>query len=131
MERKLLYLINPISGTKRKPLLKKTIEQKTKEKRLSFEIIETRSDGDYSFLKKKIADEKITDVVVCGGDGSVSTITSYLLDVNVNVGIVPTGSGNGLALAAGIPYATEPALKIIFDGHSSFVDGFSINNKFS
>lgn len=131
MERKLLYLINPISGTKRKPLLKKTIEQKTKEKRLSFEITETRSDGDYSFLKKKIADEKITDVVVCGGDGSVSTITSYLLDVNVNVGIVPTGSGNGLALAAGIPYATERALKIIFDGHSSFVDGFSINNKFS
>jgi diacylglycerol kinase (ATP) len=131
MERKILYLINPISGTKRKPLLKKTIEERTKEKRLPFEISETRSDGNYSFLKDTIINEKFTDVIVCGGDGSVSTITSFLLDVNVNVGIVPTGSGNGLALAAGIPYSTERALKIIFNGHSSFVDGFSINDKFS
>lgn len=131
MERKLLYLINPISGTKRKPLLKKTIEQRTKEKGLPFEIGETRSDGDYSFLKNKITSEKFTDVIVCGGDGSVSTITSFLLDVNVNIGIVPTGSGNGLALAAGIPYSTERALKIIFDGKSSLVDGFKINDKFS
>ena len=58
MERKLLYLINPISGTKRKSLLKKTIELRTKEKRLAFEIGETRSDGDYSSLKNKIVDEK-------------------------------------------------------------------------
>jgi YegS/Rv2252/BmrU family lipid kinase len=131
MERKLLYLINPISGTKRKPLLKKTIEQQTREKRLPFEIGETRSDGDYSSLKKHIIEEKFTDVIVCGGDGSVSTITSFLLDVDVNIGIVPTGSGNGLALAAGIPYSTERALKIIFDGHASLVDGFKINDKFS
>jgi diacylglycerol kinase (ATP) len=131
MERKLLYLINPISGTKRKPLLKKTIEQRTKEKGLPFEIGETRSDGDYSFLKNKITNEKFTDVIVCGGDGSVSTITSFLLDVDVNIGIVPTGSGNGLALAAGIPYSTERALKIIFAGKSSLVDGFKINDKFS
>lgn len=131
MERKLLYLINPISGTKRKPLLKKTIELQTKQKQLPFEIAETRSDGDYSFLKNKLAAEKFTDVIICGGDGSVSTITSFLLDVNVNIGIVPTGSGNGLALAAGIPYSTERALKIIFDGNASFVDGFKINEKFS
>ena len=131
MERKLLYLINPVSGTKRKPLLKKTIEQKNQEKRLKFEIGETRSDGNYTFLKDRIINEKLTDVIICGGDGSVSTITSFLLDTNVNIGIVPTGSGNGLALAAGIPYSTEKALKIIFDGHSSPVDGFKINDKFS
>ena len=131
MERKLLYLINPISGTKQKPLLKKTIEQRNREKRLQFEIGETRSDGDYTSLREDIVNGKYTDVIICGGDGSVSTITSFLLDVNVNIGIVPTGSGNGLALAAGIPYSTERALKIIFDGHSSPVDGFRINDRFS
>jgi diacylglycerol kinase (ATP) len=131
MERKLLYIINPISGTKRKPLLKKTIEQRTEEMRMPFEIGETRRDGDYSFLKNRVINENFTDVIVCGGDGSVSTITSYLLDADVNIGIVPTGSGNGLALAAGIPYSTERALKIIFDGHTSLVDGFRINDKFS
>lgn len=131
MERKLLYLINPISGTKRKPLLRKTIEKITSEKHFQFEIDETRSDGNYSQLKDRIKKENFTDVIICGGDGSVSRITSFLLDTDVNIGIVPTGSGNGLALAAGIPYSTEAALNIIFNGYSSFIDGFWINDKFS
>jgi diacylglycerol kinase (ATP) len=131
MERSLLYLINPISGTKQKPLLKQSIEKRTKTRGYKFQIEETRSDGNYSYLKEKIINEKITDVVICGGDGSVSTVTSFLLDTKVNVGIVPTGSGNGLALAAGIPYSTDGALKVIFDGQASFIDGFHINDKFS
>jgi len=131
MKRKILYLINPISGTKRKLLLKKTIEKRTAEQKLSFEIGETRSDGDYASLREHIINEKFTDVIICGGDGSVSTITSFLLGTDVSIGIVPTGSGNGLALAAGIPYSTEKALEIIFKGHSSPIDGFRINDKFS
>ncbi len=131
MKRKLLYLINPISGTKRKPLLKKTIEKRTAEQKLSFEIGETRSDGNYTSLRHHIINDKITDVIICGGDGSVSTITSFLLGTDVNIGIVPTGSGNGLALAAGIPYSTEKALEIIFRGQASPIDGFRINDKFS
>ena len=131
MERNLLYFINPISGTKSKSLLKRTIEKQTTPRGFKFQIEETRSDGNYSYLKEKILNENITDIVVCGGDGSVSRITSFLLDTKVNVGIVPTGSGNGLALAAAIPYSTEAALKVIFDGHASFIDGFRINEKFS
>ena len=131
MERKLIYLINPISGTKRKSLLRKTIEKRTSEKHLQFAIDETRSDGDYFQLKERIKKEKLTDVIICGGDGSVSTITSFLLGTDVNIGIITTGSGNGLALAAGIPYSTEAALQIIFNGYSSLIDGFWINEKFS
>lgn len=131
MHRKILYLVNPVSGTKRKPLLRETIEKRTSHKKIPFEIIETRSDGDYSSLKQKIAKEKITDIVICGGDGSVSTIASFLLDTDVNIGIVPTGSGNGLAFAAGIPYSTSRALDIIFSGNAHAIDGFWINEKFS
>jgi YegS/Rv2252/BmrU family lipid kinase len=131
MKRRLLYLINPISGTKRKQLLKKTIEKRTAGQKLLFEIGETRSDGDYASLREHIINEKFTDVIICGGDGSVSTITSFLLGTDVSIGIVPTGSGNGLALAAGIPYSTEKALEIIFKGQSSPIDGFRINDKFS
>lgn len=131
MERKLLYLINPVSGTKRKALLRSTIEKRTSSENISFEIADTRSDGNYAHLHKKIGEEKITDLIICGGDGSVSTVTSFLLGTNVNVGIVPTGSGNGLALAAGISYSTDKALDIIFKGYASLIDGFWINDKFS
>jgi diacylglycerol kinase (ATP) len=131
MQRKLVYLINPISGTRKKTSLRDIIIQKTEAEGLAFEILETRLDGNYSFLKEKIFREKITDIIVCGGDGSVSIIASVLLDVDVAVGIIPMGSGNGLALAAGIPTAPSRALKIIFNGRSEYIDGFSINGKFS
>lgn len=131
MQRKLIYLINPISGTKKKSAVQAVIIKKTVAQGLPFEITDTRIDGDYTGLHIKIIKEKITDVIVCGGDGSVSAVAAALLNVDVAIGIVPMGSGNGLALAAGIPASTSRALEIIFKGRSSHIDGFSINQKFS
>jgi diacylglycerol kinase (ATP) len=131
MKRKLLFLINPISGTKRKSLLRRTIEEKTASRKIWFEIGETRSDGDYAELRTHVEKEKITDVIVCGGDGSVSTVSSFFLHSSINIGIIPTGSGNGLALAANIPYSTTRSLEVIYSGNASPVDGFMINDKFS
>ena len=131
MERKFIYLINPISGIKKKPALFQTIKDATEAAGFPFEIMETRKDGNYNFLQQLIHNEKITDLIICGGDGSVSTVTAWLLHTDVNVGIIPTGSGNGLALAAGIPYSTKRSLDIIFKGYSSYIDGFMINDKFS
>jgi len=70
-------------------------------------------------------------VVICGGDGTVNAVVAALQGVQVNIGIIPMGSGNGLAFAAKIPKQTTRALEIIFRGKSSFVDGFYINEAFS
>lgn len=131
MKRKLVYLINPISGSFRKSNLKAVIIQKTQAAGFPFEIMDTRIDGNYRSLYDKIVDENITDVIICGGDGSVSLVAAALLKTTVAIGIIPLGSGNGLALAAGIPASTKRSLDIIFKGHSALVDGFTINGKFS
>ena len=131
MQRKLIFLINPISGTKKKSLLTRTIIDMTTAAGFQFEILETRADGNYSDLPRYVEKNGVTDVVVCGGDGSVSTVSAYLLNSNVAIGIIPTGSGNGLALAARIPYSTRRAMQIIFEGHSAYIDGYRINEKFS
>jgi diacylglycerol kinase (ATP) len=131
MTRKLVFLINPISGTKGKSLLKEQISERTRKEGFHFEIQHTSRDGNYDWLKEKIGKEKITDVVICGGDGTVSAVAASLLGVEVNIGIVPTGSGNGLALAAGISPLTSKALEVIFNGTASWIDGFFINQKFS
>lgn len=131
MERKFLYLVNPISGTKKKAGLIRTIRGATERAGYQFEFMDTRADGDYTTLPQYVHNNLITDVIICGGDGSVSTIASYLLNTDVNIGIIPMGSGNGLAFAAGIPYSTTRALDIIFKGSSPFIDGFTINSKFS
>ena len=131
MHRNIIYFINPISGTKGKKLLVELIEEKTRKQFFAFQILPTNAEGDYRFLKDKIAHERITDVVICGGDGTVSQIAGSLIDEPVNIGIVPMGSGNGLALAAKIPRDIDKALDLIFKGKPSFVDAFFINSTFS
>jgi YegS/Rv2252/BmrU family lipid kinase len=131
MKRKIIYFINPISGTSGKSALIKKIQEKTTLQGIPFEILDTNAGGDYQFLREKVLREKITDIVICGGDGTVSKVAGSLLNENVNIGIIPTGSGNGLALAAKIPTKIDSALEIIFKGNSSFIDSFTINGTFS
>ena len=69
--RKLLYLINPISGTRGKTSMQEMIRQKTQEKGITFEILPTKADGNYSFLTPVIEKQGVTDIIVCGGDGTV------------------------------------------------------------
>ena len=131
MSRKIIYLINPISGTRSKEPLLRMIKQRTTARGIPFEILPTNKDGDYEALKEKIKQDSITDVIVCGGDGTVSMVAGALLDLDIRFGVVPMGSGNGLALAAKIPVQHSRSLEIIFDAPDKRVDGFFINNRFS
>ena len=129
--RKIIYLVNPVSGTTKKDAIEKLIDVKTKEESIDFEMLPTNSIGNYDFLKDKIEQDRITDVVMVGGDGTVNSIVSSLHGVKVNFGIVPMGSGNGLAYCAGIPKNPVKALDLIFNGNATYVDGFKINDEFS
>lgn len=129
--RSLLYIINPIAGTRTKKDLQQFIEKQTKEKKIPFEIFPSVAGGDYSFLLPIINEKKITDVIIAGGDGTVSQAVGSLMNCDVNFGIIPCGSGNGLALAAKIPKSPAKALEIIFNGKASAIDGFYINDRFA
>ncbi|HVY73818.1 MAG TPA: YegS/Rv2252/BmrU family lipid kinase [Puia sp.] len=131
MPRKIIYFINPISGTRKKTAVKELIARKSKERGFDFEILSTRADGDYAFLPKKVKEEQITDIVVCGGDGTVNSVVRAVQGVDVNIGIIPLGSGNGLAFAARIPRQITRALNVIFEGQAFPTDAFYINDEFS
>jgi len=131
MSRKFIYLINPISGTKTKSLALEIIKKKTIAENIAFEILPTNAEGNYAQLHEKIITEKITDIIVCGGDGTVNQVASCCRNSDVNIGIIPLGSGNGLAFAAKIPKRVDKALSIIFKGKAEFIDSFYINKKFS
>lgn len=131
MSRKIIYIINPASGTKSRNDLRKIIEDKTKERGFGYNIFPSVADGNYSFLHSIIKEEKITDVVIAGGDGTISGVVGSLLNADVNFGIIPRGSGNGLALCAKISKQPAKALNIIFNGKASAIDGFFINDRFA
>ena len=131
MLRKFLFFINPISGTTSKLHLEKKIIKKCSEKNIDFEILFTSEDGNYSFLRDKIHGESITDIVICGGDGSLRSIIAAILNIKVNVGIIPLGSGNGLAFTAKIPRQIDKAFEVIFKGKNQCIDAFLVNGSLS
>lgn len=132
MRRKIIYLINPVSGTGDKSALRKLIETKSAEYQIGFEIRETAADGNYSPLEKEIQQGGVTDVVICGGDGTINKVIDKLRGTRVNFGIVPMGSGNGLALAAGIPLNNSRAIDLVLKtGKPVSTDAFMVNGKFS
>jgi YegS/Rv2252/BmrU family lipid kinase len=129
--RNILYIINPVSGTRTKKDLQHFIEKKTTEAGIAFQVILSVPEGDYSFLHPVIKEEKITDVVIAGGDGTVNQVVNGLLGFDLNFGIIPCGSGNGLALAARIPMQPGKALEVIFRNKPVAIDGFSVNDRFA
>jgi YegS/Rv2252/BmrU family lipid kinase len=131
MQRRFIFLINPRAGVQKGKPLSQIIEERCKAVQQSFEIVDTVADGNYHFLIEKIKQEYITDVIVCGGDGTISAVASAIRHLNINMGIVPRGSGNGLALAAGISKQPNKALDVIFEGNTTLVDAILINRQFS
>jgi YegS/Rv2252/BmrU family lipid kinase len=131
VKRKLLYIVNPISGINDKKALKTIIEQETRKAGFPFAIYPSVQGGDYSHLYPVIKEQKFTDVIIAGGDGTINQAINSLRDQHVQFGIIPCGSGNGLAFSAGIPKDPVKALRIAFRGKSRFTDGFFINDKFA
>jgi YegS/Rv2252/BmrU family lipid kinase len=126
-----MYLINPKSGTQKKEAIKHLIEKETNRFNIPFEILHTNAEGNYNIVKDKIEEEHFTDVVMIGGDGTVNQITNALQGVAVNFGIIPLGSGNGLARAANIPMKPQAALALIFTGTAKMIDAFKVNDYYS
>lgn len=131
MSRHILYIINPISGTRTKKDLQAFIERTTAARNIPFRVVASVPDGDYLFLEPLIRQENITDVVIAGGDGTVNQVIGSLMHLPLQFGIIPCGSGNGLAYTAGIPRDPVAALELVFSGTPKPTDGFFVNGKFA
>lgn len=131
MERHLLYLINPISGRGNKNALQQLVEERTTAAGFSFTILPSVADSNYKHIISFINEQNVTDIIIAGGDGTVNGAVNALRHCNVNFGILPCGSGNGLAFGAGIPRNLERALSVIFAGNAQWTDAYTVNEHFA
>ena len=129
--RKIAYIINPISGTGSKSGLQEKIENATQAAGIPYEIFLSAADGNYADLRRHMEENNITDVVIAGGDGTINAALNGLRGLPVQFGLLPCGSGNGLAFSAGLPKSIDRALQLVFKGHSQWADAFMVNNRFA
>ncbi|MDB5118486.1 MAG: diacylglycerol kinase [Mucilaginibacter sp.] len=125
MKRKALFIINPISGGKRKDGVPQLID-----KYLDGEatIVFTHGVSHASEVAAEAID-KYDLVVAVGGDGTVNEIASALVGSNAVLGVVPCGSGNGLSRFLGIPMDMQRSIENLNYGKAIKIDSAQANGK--
>lgn len=121
------FIINPKAGN-RKRIYESTIAETCN----ALGVLPVVQYTEYKGHAKKLALEAkqagVQRIVAIGGDGTINEVACQLIHSDVILGIIPCGSGNGLARKLHVPSQTQKALNRAIKGKTFEIDTFSINN---
>ena len=121
-KKQILFIVNPISGTQGKEAILKQIEEKINKNLFEVTICKTKYAGHAFDIASEAVKEHVDFVVAIGGDGTINEIGRALIHTNTAMGIIPCGSGNGLARHLRIPMDVSKAIDIINEAHVRAID---------
>lgn len=117
----MLFIVNPISGKgKRKALIDRLLRD-------GHDVTCTEYAGHGEILAREAADEV---VVAVGGDGTVNEVARGIIGTGKTLGILPCGSGDGLALHLGLKHDYRSSIETICAGKVRTIDAATINGKY-
>ena len=128
---KYLFILNPISGVQKNPfnivdLVNDIFENSGHE----FDFAFTTHAGEALDLSQKAVNEKYNVIVAAGGDGTINEVASGLIGSESALGIIPLGSGNGVARSYRIPLKIEESINFLANPKIVKVDVGEVNNNF-
>ena len=129
--KRILFILNPKAGKGKAKEAKRIIEKELDRFENPVEFKFTSKKGEAKKFAEQGSLEGSDIVVAVGGDGTVNEVATGLMNSNCNLGIIPIGSGNGLARHYKIPFIIQDAIKVILKNHTVSHDAVRINNKFS
>ena len=112
-KRKLTLVINPNSGTLSKKGIENWLPARFEHLGYQVDVRHTSGPGDATRIAADCARRGDYAVVACGGDGTINEVASGLIGTETAMGILPAGSGNGLARHLGIPVDISLAVRVI------------------
>lgn len=126
-----LFILNPNSGTsigKNGTAVREKIHSVAKKYAGAAQVLFTEEPAHATELvTKHMHSEKWKTIVAVGGDGTVNEIGKPLVGSDIPLGILPLGSGNGLARHLGLPLTLDAALKRLFEGKAATIDSAELN----
>lgn len=128
-KKKILFIINPISGTRSKKLIIKQLYERINQEIYEIEVRYTERAGHAEVIAAQAAAEGIYCVTAIGGDGTINEIARSLIHTETAMGIIPCGSGNGLARHLLIPMDAGKAIDVINMGKITSIDYGKMNDK--
>lgn len=128
-KKSILFLINPKSGVNNKRNIPELIVSGIDKERFEYSIMETKYVAHASELTAEAVAQGVDAVVAVGGDGTVNEVARALVGTNTALGILPCGSGNGMARHIGIPLELKKAIEFINLSETTAVDYGKINGQ--
>lgn len=129
-KRRALFIINPKSGQQKGESVEQILEKKLDRSLYDWAVRYTKAPKDATRISKNAAG-KMDLVVAVGGDGSINEVARGLIGSRSVLGIIPVGSGNGLARHLNIPLRIPAAIKILNEGNIRKIDTVLINGELS
>ena len=127
-KKSVVFLVNPISGTHSKKELPELIEAVLDKELFDYRILYTEYAGHAAEMARQYAAEQTDIVVAVGGDGTVNEVARSLVHTQTALGIIPSGSGNGLARHLCLPMDIGKSIEIINQCRIEQFDYGVINN---
>lgn len=128
-QKRALLIINPISGTGNKKGLSERVTARLAEAGIKVDTAWTKAAGDATCLAREAIATGYDMVLAAGGDGTVNETATALCGSDVTLGIIPCGSGNGLARHLNIPVDVRAAIEIIARGDALVCDHCTVNGR--
>ncbi len=116
------FIVNKTAGNGKGLRVWETMETLLKNRVVSYNVSFTEHTGHAGELMEQIDENRLTAVVVVGGDGTIHEVVNGLVGKKVALGIVPAGSGNDLARSLGVPFDSIGALDRILAGGVRSID---------
>lgn len=129
--KKVFFIVNKYSGSGYREDVEGQILSSCNENNIEGAIEYTQGRGHATTLATHAVAAGFQEIVAVGGDGTVNEVAQGLLHSPVSMGIIPKGSGNGLARHLGIPLKINLALKCLLTSQRITMDTFRINGKLS
>lgn len=125
-----LIIENPISGTGAdKYAIALEARQVLTRAGHSVDIALTERAGHATELAAQAVRDGYEAVIACGGDGTVNETARSLCGTQTALGIIPAGSGNGLARHIGMPMNAAQAVQVLAQGHTDVCDYGTVNDR--
>jgi len=125
----MLFIVNPISHGLKGRNIKKILLSNLEEANDDIQIAFTNHPHHATEIAQDAVTQGIKIVVAVGGDGTVNEVGKALIKSNTTLGIVPLGSGNGLARHLGIPMDLNQAIQTLNYKRTALIDTATINDK--
>lgn len=125
--RKILFIINPKSGSSDNTELQGIIAQSLEGHPVDYDTYYLSGDDDKMHIQELIRKYQPDIVCAAGGDGTVNLVASIIRNQPLTMGIIPIGSANGLAKELGISENPEEAIGLILSESPKPMDLVQIN----